>query len=73
MRILVAGATGAVGSRLVLRLVEAGHAVTGLTRSSAKVEALRKAGAAATVVEPSTSGPYARPCSTLGPRSSFTK
>ena len=51
MRILVAGATGAVGSRLVSRLVGAGHAVTGLTRSPAKVEGLRRAGAAATVVD----------------------
>ena len=51
MRILVAGATGAVGSRLVPRLVAAGHAVTGLTRSPAKVEGLRAAGAAATVVD----------------------
>jgi nucleoside-diphosphate-sugar epimerase len=47
MRILVAGAR----SRLVPRLVAAGHAVTGLTRSRAKVEALRKAGAAATIVD----------------------
>jgi nucleoside-diphosphate-sugar epimerase len=51
MRILVAGATGAIGSRLVPRLVAAGHAVTGLTRSPAKVEALSGAGAAATVVD----------------------
>ena len=51
MRILVAGATGAVGSRLVPRLVAAGHAVTGLTRSPAKVQALSEAGAAATVVD----------------------
>ena len=51
MRILVAGATGAVGSRLVPRLVAAGYAVTGLTRSPAKVEALSGAGAAAAVVD----------------------
>ena len=51
MRILVAGATGAIGRRLVPRLVAAGHAVTGLTRSPAKVEALSGAGAAATVVD----------------------
>ena len=51
MRILVAGATGAIGRRLVPRLVAAGHAVTGLTRSSAKVEALSGSGAAATVVD----------------------
>ena len=51
MRILVAGATGAIGRRLVPQLVAAGHAVTGLTRSPAKVEALSGAGAAATVVD----------------------
>jgi nucleoside-diphosphate-sugar epimerase len=51
MRILVAGATGAVGSRLVPRLVAAGHSVTGLTRSAAKVRALSRAGAAAAVAD----------------------
>jgi nucleoside-diphosphate-sugar epimerase len=45
MRIFLAGATGAVGSRLVPLLVNAGHDVTGTTRSPAKAEALRKAGA----------------------------
>src|SRR4051794_12849727 len=33
MRIFVAGATGAVGKRLVPLLVENGHEVTGMTRS----------------------------------------
>ena len=51
MRILVAGATGAVGSRLVPRLVAAGHSVTGLMRSAAKVRALSRAGAAAAVAD----------------------
>ena len=44
MRIFVAGATGAIGRRLVPMLVEAGHDVTGMTRSQDKTEALRGAG-----------------------------
>jgi len=45
MRIFVAGASGVIGSRLVPLLVEAGYAVAGMTRSSAKVQALRAMGA----------------------------
>jgi nucleoside-diphosphate-sugar epimerase len=44
MRIFLAGATGALGSRLVPQLLAAGHDVTGTTRSSAKADALRAAG-----------------------------
>jgi nucleoside-diphosphate-sugar epimerase len=51
MRIFLAGATGAVGSRLVPLLVDAGHQVTGTTRSSAKTGALRAAGAEPVVVD----------------------
>lgn len=39
MRILVAGASGYVGSRLVPRLLEAGHDVVALTRDAARVAA----------------------------------
>jgi 2-alkyl-3-oxoalkanoate reductase len=49
MRIFVAGATGAVGSRLVPRLVAAGHSVVGLTRAPEKAEAVRRVGAEAAV------------------------
>jgi nucleoside-diphosphate-sugar epimerase len=45
MRVLVAGATGVIGRRLVPLLVEAGHDVAGLTRSSEKVELLQRLGA----------------------------
>jgi len=45
MRIFVAGATGVIGVRLVPRLVAAGHIVAGMTRTPAKVEGLRQAGA----------------------------
>jgi 2-alkyl-3-oxoalkanoate reductase len=51
MRILVAGATGAVGVRLVPRLVAAGHGVAGLTRSSSKTDDLTRLGAAAFAVD----------------------
>jgi nucleoside-diphosphate-sugar epimerase len=45
MRIFVAGATGALGSRLVPILVKNGHAVTGTTRSQAKRGLIRARGA----------------------------
>ena len=45
MKILVAGATGALGQRLVPLLTAAGHEVAGLTRSPAKVSRLRSMGA----------------------------
>ena len=51
MRIFLAGATGALGSRLVPLLVDAGHHVTGTTRSPAKADALRAAGAEPVVVD----------------------
>ncbi len=41
----MAGATGAIGRRLVPRLVEAGHQVTAITRSEAKLANLRDVGA----------------------------
>jgi nucleoside-diphosphate-sugar epimerase len=51
MRIFVAGATGAVGRRLVPRLVERGHAVVGTTRTAGKVAELEALGAEAAVVD----------------------
>jgi len=51
MRIFVAGATGAVGRRLVPRLVERGHTVVGTTRTAGKVAELEAMGAAAAVVD----------------------
>ncbi len=51
MRVFVAGATGAIGSRLVPLLVEAGHQVTGMTRSSKKAEQVRGAGATPAVAD----------------------
>jgi 2-alkyl-3-oxoalkanoate reductase len=51
MRIFVAGATGAVGKRLVPALVDAGHDVVGTTRSAARADQLRAAGAEPSVVD----------------------
>ncbi len=45
MRVFVAGATGAMGRQLIPRLVQAGHRVTGMTRTEAKQELLREWGA----------------------------
>ena len=51
MRVLVAGATGVVGRQLVPQLVQAGHQVTGTTRSAAKADTIHAAGAEAAVVD----------------------
>jgi len=51
MKILVAGATGALGKQLVPRLVAAGHEVVGMTRSEAKRDALRAIGATPVVAD----------------------
>jgi nucleoside-diphosphate-sugar epimerase len=45
MRIIVAGATGVIGSRLVPLLIADGHEVTALTRTESKGEQLRAVGA----------------------------
>ena len=44
-KIFVAGATGAIGKRLIPLLVEAGHHVIGTTRSHDKANSIRAAGA----------------------------
>jgi len=44
MRIMVAGATGAIGRPLLPMLAGAGHAVFGMTRSPEKADAIRAAG-----------------------------
>ncbi|OIJ95532.1 dehydrogenase [Streptomyces sp. MUSC 14] len=51
MKIFIAGATGAVGSRLVPQLVAHGHEVVGTTRSVAKTGALRALGAEPVIVD----------------------
>ena len=49
MRILVAGATGAVGRSLLPRLIAAGHEVVGTTRTPEKVGLIRQLGGEALV------------------------
>ena len=51
MRVLVTGATGAIGSRLVPQLVERGHEVIGTTRSGERAERLRSQGAEPVVLD----------------------
>jgi len=51
MNIFLAGASGAIGRRLVLLLVGAGHQVTGATRSPEKALAMRSQGVAPVVVD----------------------
>jgi nucleoside-diphosphate-sugar epimerase len=50
-KIFFAGATGAIGKRLVPLLRDAGFEVTGATRSAGKADALRAAGATPVVVD----------------------
>lgn len=45
MRVFVAGATGAIGARLVPLLVDSGHEVVGTTRTPGKMEQIGAAGA----------------------------
>lgn len=51
MRVFVAGASGVIGKHLLPALVDAGHDVTGLTRSPEKANAIRAAGAEAVVAD----------------------
>jgi nucleoside-diphosphate-sugar epimerase len=51
MRVFLAGATGAIGKRLVPLLVQAGHSVTGMTRSTEKAAGLRNDGADAAILD----------------------
>ena len=51
MRVFVAGGTGAIGARLVPRLIARGHQVVATTSRLEKLEALRETGAQAMVVD----------------------
>jgi nucleoside-diphosphate-sugar epimerase len=51
MRVLVAGASGAIGTRLVPQLLNAGHEVIGTSRSPANAERVRALGAKAIALD----------------------
>ena len=51
MRVLLVGASGAIGSRLIPQLAERGHQVTGTSRSAAKAGQLRSLGAEPAVLD----------------------
>jgi nucleoside-diphosphate-sugar epimerase len=51
MRVFVAGATGAIGARLVPQLIERGHEVIGTSRSPQKADLLRAQGAQPVVLD----------------------
>lgn len=51
MKVLVAGATGALGRPLVRQLVERGHEVFGMTRSESRAELIRGLGATPVVAD----------------------
>jgi nucleoside-diphosphate-sugar epimerase len=51
MRVLLAGATGAIGRQLLPMLLDAGHEVHGTTRDAGRAEELEAAGATAHVVD----------------------
>ena len=51
MRVLLAGATGALGRRLLPKLIDAGHDVVGTTRSAEKLAGLEAAGAQGVVMD----------------------
>jgi nucleoside-diphosphate-sugar epimerase len=51
MRVFVAGASGAIGTRLVAQLIDRGHEVIGTSRSPANAERVRALGAEAVVLD----------------------
>ena len=51
MKVFIAGASGAIGKQLVPMLVERGHEVTGMTRTSAKQDLIRGLGARPVVAD----------------------
>src|SRR6478735_1466381 len=67
MRVLVAGATGAMGRQLVPRLVRAGHEVHGMTRSESKQALLKELGAVPVVADALDPEQVARAVATASP------
>jgi nucleoside-diphosphate-sugar epimerase len=67
MKVFVAGATGALGRRLVPLLVGSGHEVVGMTRTASKQDALRALGARPIVADALDPEAVARAVAAAGP------
>src|SRR5829696_6130467 len=67
MKVLVAGATGALGKQLVPKLVARGHDVVGMTRSESKRQLILDMGAAPTVADALDPDQVARAVATAEP------
>jgi putative NAD(P)-binding protein len=67
MRVFLAGATGVIGIRVLPLLVEAGHVVAGMTRSSQKVPQLRILGAEPVVCDVFDADALASAVAAFGP------
>ena len=67
MKVLIAGATGALGKQLVPRLVASGHEVFGMTRSASKRDAVRALGATPVVADALDAQSVARAIWEAGP------
>jgi uncharacterized protein YbjT (DUF2867 family) len=51
MKIFIAGATGAVGRRLIPALIQLGHQVIGMSRSKDKMKMMRASGATPVIAD----------------------
>jgi nucleoside-diphosphate-sugar epimerase len=67
MRVFVAGATGAIGTQLVPRLVRAGHEVHAMTRSDKKQASLRSLGAVPVLADALSADEVAEAVGTVKP------
>jgi len=67
MKVFVAGATGAIGTQLVPRLVQAGHEVHAMTRSAQKQASLRELGAVPVVADALVADEVAEAVGTVKP------
>jgi NAD(P)-dependent dehydrogenase (short-subunit alcohol dehydrogenase family) len=72
MKILVAGATGALGKQLVPRLVAGGHDVAGMIRNESKIATVRSLGATPVVADALEPEEVARAVGEVGPVASPT-
>jgi nucleoside-diphosphate-sugar epimerase len=68
MRIFLAGASGAIGRRLVPLLRDAGHSIVGTTRSQMRAQALRRLGAEPVMVDVFDAGALARAVAAAAPQ-----